>query len=366
MIIKNIELTNFRNYDSQKLFFDKGINVLVGKNAQGKTNMLEAIFLLTIGKSPRTAKEKEMIKWDCTYSKITMEISKLAGNKKIEMFLFANQNKAIKINSFSIKKIVELIGEVNSIYFSPDELKLVKSSPEERRRFLDITLCQLSKNYFYNINKYNRVLMQRNKLLKSTNDYTLIDETVSIWDEQLASIGSKIICERLELIKNLKKYVTDIYRYISNKEDELMLDYIGYNTSNEYEIKQQLLTNLKNNIEKDTKLGYTSVGPHRDDLGISLSNINVRSFGSQGEQRTVALCLKLAELEIFKEATGEYPILLLDDVLSELDLDRQQKLLEKVKDIQTFITCTNFKFDIECKKFYVTKGKINEEIIYED
>lgn len=360
MIIKSIELVNYRNYDNQLVELSPSLNVLIGNNAQGKTNMLEGIFLCAIGRSPRTTKDKELIKWGCSFSKITLEINKNDGRKKIEMFLFADQNKAIKINSMTIKRMGELMGEFNAIYFSPDELKLVKDAPDERRRFMDIDLSQFSKNYFYSLSKYNEILMQRNKLLKTSSSKSVILDTVGVWNEQLAEYGSKIIFARMGLLDKLKVYANKSHMYLTNKKEKLELSYTGLVADTLFEIKDKLLNEYSNTIDKDIELGYTTVGPHRDDIKITINDIDVRHFGSQGQQRTVALSLKLAELEVFKENLGEYPVLLLDDVLSELDSDRQIKLLEKIKNIQTIITCTDFPFDIPHSTYKVVQGKITE------
>lgn len=359
MKIRSLELNNYRNYQNQQIFFSDNINVLVGKNAQGKTNMLEGVFLCAIGKSPRTTKDKDLIKWGASFSKITLELNKRIGDKKIEVYLFNNQNKAIKINSFPIKRMGELMGELNAIYFSPDEMKLVKESPEERRRFMDIDLSQFDKNYFYNLNKYNLILNQRNKLLKSSyNNPKVISDTISIWNEQLASVGCKIVMARLALIEKLKKHASACQEYLTDNAESLVLSYTGFVGESEEQIKQQLIDGYKNSFEKDLNLGFTTVGPHRDDIKILLNDIDVRHFGSQGQQRTVALALKLAELEVFNEQFGEYPVLLLDDVLSELDETRQLKLLNKIQNIQTIITCTSFPFDVDARKFEVENGNI--------
>ncbi len=361
MVIKSLQLNNYRNYTNQKIYFGSGLNVLVGKNAQGKTNMLEGVFLCAIGRSPRTTKDRELIKWESSFSKITLEVSKKRGNGKIEVYLFNNQNKAIKINSLPIKRMGELMGEFNAIYFSPDELKLVKESPDERRRFMDIDLSQFNKNYFYNLGKYNNILQQRNKLLKVTSDRKVLADTLSIWNEQLAEVGAKIIIERMALIEKLKGHANNVQKYLTDNNEELEISYVGMVGENEQEIKNQLLNGYAMALEKDMNLGFTTVGPHRDDMKISLNGIDVRHFGSQGQQRTVALSLKLAELEVFKDNIGEYPVLLLDDVLSELDTNRKTKLLEYVKNIQTIVTCTSFNYNIPATKFVIENGNVNTQ-----
>ncbi len=363
MELKSVELKNFRNYNNEHLFFKSGINVLVGKNAQGKTNLLESIFLCAIGKSPRTAKEKDLIKWDCSYAKVVIEIERLSGNKKIEFYLFENQSKSIKINGFSLKKIGELMGEFNAIYFSPDELKLVKASPVERRKFMDISLSQISKTYFYNLSKYNKILIQRNKLLKVSPNKKVLLETLPIWNEQLAEVGAKIILDRKNFISKLKTFTASSHKYLTHEKELLELEYMGIKGDNEEQIKENFLTSLKTDAEKDYSMGYTTSGPHRDDIKILLNNVDVRNFGSQGQQRTSALSLKLAELEFYNSIFGEYPVLLLDDVLSELDDERKNKLLDKIKNFQSIISCTKFEFDIPATIFNVENGKTTEQVL---
>lgn len=357
MEIKSVQLKNFRNYTLENVVFKNGLNILEGKNAQGKTNLLEAVFLCAIGKSPRTNKEKDLLKWNETVGKVTIEFSKLNGNKKIELYLFSNQNKAIKINGVPIKKLGELMGELNAIYFSPDELKLVKESPDERRRFMDIDLSQFNKNYFYALSKYNKILNQRNKLLKSGNIQS-IKETISIWNEQLSEQACYIILKRLELIEKLKVFAEKAHYYLTDNQEQMVLSYVGLTDTDKDVLKQKLLNLYENSLEKDLNLGYTSVGPHRDDIKIMVNNIDVRHFGSQGQQRSCALSLKLAELEIFKSNLGEYPVLLLDDVLSELDEFRREKLLKIINNFQTILTCTEYNLDLPANVLKVNGGKI--------
>lgn len=357
MKIKSINITNFRNYSNQKVDFKEGLNVIIGKNAQGKTNLLEAVFICAIGRSPRTTKDKDLIKWESTYAKISLDIEKKLGSKEIDIYLFNNQNKAIKIDKIGIKRIGQLMGNFNAIYFSPDELKLIKESPEERRKFMDIDLCQFDKTYFYTLSNYNQVLQQRNKLLKTSNE-AVLKETISIWNDQLATSGAKLIMSRLKLVENLKEKVRKIHKFLTNEKENLEISYQGYTADSENALKLLLLKKYDEAIDKDIKLGFTTVGPHRDDIKIESNGIDLRAFGSQGQQRTAALSLKLAELEVFKDNIGEYPVLLLDDVLSELDPDRQLKLLEFTKPIQTILTCTEFNFDIPHTKFNIEGGKL--------
>ncbi len=357
MIIKDITLSNFRNYSSQTVALGGNLNVIVGKNAQGKTNLLESIFLCTIGRSPRTTKDKDLIEWNSQFAKVAISLERKVGKSKIDLFLFRNQNKAVKINGIGIQKIGQLLGTLNAIYFSPDELKLIKDSPDERRKFMDIDLCQFDRNYFYELASYNKILQQRNKLLKSASENTLKD-TIIIWNEQLAIAGAKIIMSRLKLIENLKPIVRDVHKTLTNGAEDMLIEYQGYTASTENDLKILLLKKYEEALEKDIKLGFTTVGPHRDDIKIVSNGIDLRSFGSQGQQRTAAITLKLAELEVFKNNIGEYPVLLLDDVLSELDEFRQQQMLKYVSKVQTLITCTDFDFDLPHKRFEVVSGKV--------
>lgn len=357
MIIKSLQLSNFRNYSNQAIKLNPNLNVIIGNNAQGKTNLLEAIFICAIGRSPRTTKDKDLIKWGSQFARITLDIDKNIGHKEIDIFLFPNQNKAIKIDKIGIKKIGQLMSNLNAIYFSPDELKLIKESPDERRRFMDIDLCQFDKNYFYTLHQYNQILQQRNKLLK-TPDTKVLKDTIAIWNEQLSTHGAKIILSRLKLIEKLKIHAYKIHKNLTSEKEDLSISYQGYTADSENDLKLLLLKKYEENIDKDIKLGYTTVGPHRDDIKIEANNIDLRSFGSQGQQRTASLALKLAELEVFHDNLGEYPILLLDDVLSELDEARQTKLLEYVKNIQTLLTCTEFDFKIPHVEYRINNGQI--------
>lgn len=358
MKITNLEIKNFRNYNYAKINLDDKLNVLVGNNAQGKTNLLESIFLLALGKSPRVSKDKDLVKWDCNNAVIKLTLQKATGNTNIEIRLFKQGKKIILINGIPIKKISELMGILNVIYFFPDDLKLIKESPSERRKFMDMDICQASKNYFYLLQRYERILNQRNKLIKQSKNLATLKETILIWDEQLAETASKIILSRIKFINKLAPKVANCHNFLTSSKENLELSYIGTTGENSTEIKEKLLNAYKTTIDKDFELGYTSIGPHRDDLKITLDGIDLRTFGSQGQQRTASLSLKLAEIETFKFETGDTPILLLDDVLSELDETRQQKLIEISTKLQTILTCTSFPFNQKYKKFEIKNGAI--------
>lgn len=356
MKIKKIYLNNFRNYNEENVLFDASLNVVFGNNAQGKTNLLEAIYFCCVGKSARTKKESELVNWNSETASIKVVFERKSGEKTIEIFLNKHGKKSVKINGVNVLKIADLIGTLSCVYFSPDELKLVKEAPQDRRQFMDIDLSQLSKNYFYLLNKYNKILAERNKLLKDRLSEETLKETLPIWNEQLATVGSKLIIRRLRFLNKLKVFAEKEHLDLTNNNEKLELEYAGINLKAEEEIKAKLLQQYVNTFEKDRLLGYTTIGPHRDDIKIIVNGTDVRAYGSQGQQRTVALSLKFAELEIFKEEIGEYPILLLDDVLSELDSDRRKKLLSKSNQVQTFITTTQ-KINLG-KNVLIENGKI--------
>lgn len=352
MVINNLKLINYRNYQNKTFNFDNGLNVLVGKNAQGKTNVLEAIFYAVIGRSFKTSKEKEIIKWGEHRAYICGEFSKKFRDEKIEIFFDENKKKSIKVDDISIRKIGELMGVTNAVFFSPDELKLVKESPEERRRFMNIDISQTNKRYFYMIGRYEKVLASRNKLLKSTSDLNVIRETIDIWDRSLCEIAEKIFLERKKFVEELTPFAEKAHEYLSNNKEILKIEYKSDFKEN---YKQNMLKALQKNFEKDYKLGFTSVGVHRDDLNLFINDKEVKIFGSQGQQRTVALSLKLAELECNKNRIGQYPILLLDDVFSELDENRRNKLLNFTKKAQTILTTTDINEKIKAKIFKIKK-----------
>lgn len=360
MLIKSISLTNFRNYSKLNITLNKGLNVFIGNNAQGKTNLLESIYYCSIGKSTKTSKDKELIKWGETTSKVKIEIKKEFYENTIEIITRDKEKKTIKINDIPIKRIGELMGELTVIYFSPDEIRLIKDAPQDRRRFMDIDISQLSRNYFYLLCRYDKVLNQRNKLLKFTKDFEALKDAISIWDEQLSDIASKIIFYRLNFISSLSEPAKRIHSFITDGKENLEVTYQGATGKDSEEIKNKILDALSKNIQKDYELGYTTVGPHRDDIKVMVNGIDIRSFGSQGQQRLATLSLKLAELDIFKNERKETPILLLDDVLSELDETRQQNLLKIIKDVQTVITCTKYDYKLGMfdKTFFIDGGTV--------
>ncbi len=358
MKITELELQNFRNYKTLKVPFDEKVNVFIGKNAQGKTNLLESIFLCCIGKSFKASKDKEMIFWGEENACVKMNVQKKFRDLKVEIFLNKLHKKTVKINSLPIRRIGDLIGEVNVVFFSPQELRLVKESPEERRKFMDIDISQQSKRYFYQLSRYEKILANRNKLFKICSNLEAVKETVDIWDRALVASAKILAFERQKFVEEILPYAEKAHRFISGGKENLTLAYkCGCGVALDENFEENMDKLLKKNLEKDFKLGFTTIGPHRDDIDIFLNGVEVKNFGSQGQQRTVALSLKLAELENMKEHCGEYPILLLDDVFSELDSERQDRLLKFVGRTQTFITCTD-EHKLSGKIFEIEGGKI--------
>lgn len=364
MYIKYLQLFNYRNYKKLDLELSKGVNIFLGDNAQGKTNILEGIYYCGLAKSHRTSKDKELIKWNENEAYIKIYISKERLDKKIEIKIFKEGKKAVNINSIKITKIADLIGTFNVVMFSPEDLKIVKESPTYRRKFLDIELCQLSKKYYYNLVQYNKVLNERNTILKKwqTKNLSILD----IYDEQISVFGAFIIRERIKYINALNEKGKMIHNDITSGIEKIEFEYmcsIKKMESLAEELKQELLKSRNKDIEKR----ITSIGPHRDDFSIMINNIDTRSYGSQGQQRTAILTIKFASLEIIKEQTGEYPVLLLDDVLSELDNNRQRYILNSIKNVQTIITCTGIrdfeKYTNEKAKIYEVKEGVVQEVI---
>lgn len=339
MKLTSIKLKNFRSYASCDVVFSPNVNSIVGKNAQGKTNLIEAIYFSCIGKSFRTSKEKELIKWGEEQCSISLCAKNEFREKKIDVLLQKSTKKSVRMDGISIRRIGDVLGEVPIVFFSPDELKLVKDSPEERRRFMNIDISQTNKRYFYLLSRYEKILDNRNKLLKSSPNKEVVLETIDIWNRAIAAAGIKIADERRKFIEQIAPFAEKANEFISNGE-KLNVCYKGIEVKNE----EEYIKKLEKSFEKDYKLGYTTFGPHRDDIDIFLNGVEVKSFGSQGQQRTAALSLKLAELEIIKQRTGDYPILILDDVFSELDEHRRRRLIKFTDRCQTFITTTDIAF----------------------
>lgn len=361
MYIKYLQLINFRNYKELNIELNKNINVFIGNNAQGKTNILESIYYCSIGKSPRTNKDKELINWNGKEAYINLYVSKDRIDKKIEIKIFKEGKKGVNVNSIKVNKISDLMGVFNVVMFSPEDLKIVKESPSHRRKFLDIELCKLSKKYYFNLVQYNKVLNERNVVLRKWDKKNL--DMLQVYDEQLSKYGAYIVKTRNHYVKKLTEKGIIIHKNITSGSENIEFNYITSVKSIDNS-EEEILNLLENNRLKDFEKRITSFGPHRDDFSIKINGVDTRSYGSQGQQRTSVLTIKFASLEIIKETIGEYPVLLLDDVLSELDSNRQKYILNSIIDIQTFITCTgiediknNLKKDSQL--FIVEKGFVN-------
>lgn len=363
MYIKSLSLKNFRNYQEERFSFTDGINILTGSNAQGKTNAAEAIFFLCTGYSPRANRDKLVVKNGEKEAEIEGVAASNYGDISVKVHFDISDKKSIFVNGIKVLKIGEILGNINSVFFNPSELKLVQESPEDRRRFLNVSLSQMSKNYFYALQRYNKILSQRNNLLKDPDQY-IIRETLPIWDAQLTKEAAKIIKMRNEFLAEISPIAEEKHALLTDGAEQLrMKTESGYYGSEE-EIAYSMYEDLKTGLSRDMRLGCTSIGPHRDDIKFLLNGDDVRVFGSQGQQRTVALSLKLAETEIFKSRFNEYPILILDDVLSELDKKRQRKLISAVDGLQTVFTATGLDGAVFRGKDYnrivVEKGKIKQ------
>ncbi len=348
MYIESVTLKNFRNYEDKTVDFKDGLNIVIGKNASGKTNLLESVYCSGIGKSPRTNKAREMIRWGSDNAYIKVILKKQYSRHIVEYFIDSADKKIIKIDSIPLVKQSEILGMLNIVFFSPDEMKLIKESPQERRRFSDISLSQQNKKYLFSLSKYNNILAQRNKLLKESRDIKALPEMLYGWDVQLAEYGAYIVAKRYEFVEKIQVFAKKIHSEITDEKEDLELEYESNVERGETDkMKEIFFQKLRANLEKDMNLLYTSFGSHRDDIAIKINGIDVRKYGSQGQQRTVALSLKLAEIYLFESEVGEKPVLLLDDVLSELDASRRQKLMELSSGLQTIITCTDFDMDLE-------------------
>lgn len=332
--IKSVELKNFRNYDYLNLNLDEETNIIYGKNAQGKTNILEALYVSATTKSHKGSKDKEMISFQQDEAHIKTIVEKNGTPYRIDMHIKKNKAKGIAINGVPIRKASELFGILNIIFFSPEDLNIIKNGPAERRRFMDMELCQLDKVYLYNLTNYNRILIQRNKLLKDMNYFDAAKDTLDIWNLQLVKYGTEVIKRRRQFVEGLNEIVDGIHYQLSGETEHLKLVYEKDVSENEYLLK------LENSFDKELKMKATYCGPHKDDVGFVINDIDVRKYGSQGQQRTVVLSLKMAEIELVRTVIKDTPVLFLDDVLSELDSNRQYYLLNNIKNVQTIITCT--------------------------
>lgn len=359
MFIKRLQMLNYRNYNVLDISLGPHVNVFMGDNAQGKTNILEGIYYCAFARSHRTSKDRELINWNADNALLSVSVGRERFDKRIDISILKDGKKAIQINKIKIKKIGELFGNFNVVMFSPEDLKIIKDSPGVRRKFIDMELCQLNPKYYYNLVQYNKVLNERNSILRNRN---INKDILEVYDMQLVEFGYNIIMERLEYIKKLNKYSEKIHSDITSGKEKIEFRYTS--TIKDLEnIKDNFYALLEKNRVRDSERGITSVGPHRDDFIVLINDIDTKSYGSQGQQRTAVLTIKFASLKIIKELTGEHPVLLLDDVLSELDFSRKRYILSTIGDIQTIITCTGIEdlyeyLDDKSKVFKVKDGEI--------
>lgn len=336
MYIESLQLNNYRNYNELSIMFDENTNILYGDNAQGKTNILESIYMAATTKSHRGSKDKEIIKIGEEESHIRLCIKKCEINHKIDMHIRKNKNKGVAIDGVPIRRTTELFGLINVIFFSPEDLSIIKNGPSERRRFLDLELCQISRLYYQNLAAYHKVLNQRNNLLKQIIYNKKLMDTLDVWNLQLVDYGTRVIHERNHFIEMLNEIVKDIHYNLTSGKEKLEIVYDKCIEADDFEKA------LKEKVLIDLNYSSTQTGPHRDDIVFLVNGLDARKYGSQGQQRTVALSLKIAEIKLVKKIINDHPILLLDDVMSELDSKRRETLIQEIKDIQTIITCTGY------------------------
>ena len=367
MKIDKLSLKNFRNYDNLDINFNSKLNILIGNNAQGKTNILEAIYMLSITKSFLGVNDKNIIKRDQVFGRVSSSINSYDGNKKLSLVL-NEKGKKLEINNKEIKKHSDYIGNLKVIIFNPDNIRLIKDGPGNRRRFLNIEISQLYRKYINILNEFNVILKQRNEYLKVIKKGSLNENYLNILNEKFSTLSVSIYKYRNEFINNINKYLNDIYIDISTYRG-LSLKYItNIDITDENLIYENLLNKLKNNYDREILLGSTLFGPHRDDFIFNLNDNDLLLYGSQGQLKMAILALKLAEINVFKDISGEYPILLLDDLFSELDIDKRNKVIGYLdKDIQTIITTTDLdNIDNELvKDSYIYKIE-NGEVIYKN
>lgn len=359
MVIESVELKNYRNYECENIIFDQEKNIIYGDNAQGKTNILESLYYCAMGRSHRGSKDNELISFGQEESHIKMFLQKREIRYRIDIHFKKNNKKGIAINGIPIRKTSDLFGMLTVVIFSPEDLNIIKRGPSERRKFIDMELCQVDKEYVYNLIHYNKIIMNRNKLLKECDNKKELNEMLDIWDIQLVSYGKKISERRAEFIDLINEIVPKIHQDITNNEEIFKLIYEPDTPP------EKLESEISRNRDRDIRYKNTSVGPHKDDMGFFIGDLDIKKYGSQGQQRTCALSLKLSEIEMIKKITGDMPVLLLDDVLSELDNDRQTHLIRSLKNIQTIITCTGLDDYIKRnfglnKMLKVNNGKISE------
>lgn len=367
MYLASLRLSGFRNYEEANVTFSPGLNVIYGDNAQGKTNLLEAIYVLATGKSHRTSRDQELVREGASSLVAQATVARKTGDMSLELTLGHDERKQVKINGIAEKKIARLVGNLAAVFFAPDDLQLLKGSPSGRRRFLDIELSQISQTYLYHLMSFNRTLTQRNVVLKRE---PVDSSLLSIYDEQLLAAGAQIVVRRAQAVKRLSAMASQYHAMLAEGKEHLRLEYQSQGAEPEQtpdvaEVTERLYSQLQQRRREEIRRQMTLVGPHRDDVAFWINGRDARLYGSQGQQRTAVLALKMAELQFMAEEIGEYPVLLLDDVASELDPHRRHYLFSAVREgIQTFVSCTDLEdlmvrsWDIEHRLFHVRTGTV--------
>ncbi|MFC4736215.1 DNA replication/repair protein RecF [Bacillus daqingensis] len=369
MHIHELKLKDYRNYEDVTLPFKDQVNVILGENAQGKTNLMESIYVLAMARSHRTPRDRELIRWDQPFARVGGSFTNRHGKFDMEL-VFSKQGKKVKVNGLEKKRLSDYIGTCTIVMFAPEDLTLVKGSPQVRRRFLDMEMGQINSVYLYHLSQYYKALKQRNQWLKDIRDKrkTPDEAMLDVMTEQLIQSGAELLVRRFSFLDTLEAWAAPIHRDISRGKEVLTLSYeptvpakAGMNAAETADVLRAEFSRVR---DQELRRGTTQIGPHRDDLAFFVNGRSIQTYGSQGQQRTTALSLKLAEIELIHEKTGEYPILLLDDVLSELDDHRQTHLLNSIKGkVQTFVTTTSVdgidhQLLREAATFYVQEGTI--------
>jgi DNA replication and repair protein RecF len=365
--VDRIKLKNYRNYDEAEAEFSDTYNIIYGNNAQGKTNIAEAIFLCATGRSHRTSRDNELLKYDCSFFEIKLDYQKESIKEQIHISYRPDERKKISINEIPLKKIGDLMGHLNAVMFSPEDLLLIKQGPAERRRFIDMTLSQIKPSYFYDLQQYSKIIIQRNNLLKNIVIDKRLTDTLDVWDHHLIRTGTRIMKARKAFLSRLGLLSEIRHARLTNNEEQLKIVYAPSfelkDIENDDEMEEAFRKNVLRNRDKEIQKGSTTIGPHRDDIDVILNGESTKIYASQGQQRTSVLSIKLAEIDLMKEETGEFPVLLLDDVLSELDDRRKEYLLDNIEGLQTFITSTEKRFftrsGSDARFFTVRSGSIS-------
>ena len=362
MVIKSLELNNFRNYECQKIMFSRETNIFFGKNAQGKTNLLEAVSLFSAGKSYRRVSDRFLIKNGCDFARIKIEFSSFDVEKSAEIVISKGKNKFIRLNGVPLSRTSELLGVFNCVVFSPEELFLINGAPELRRNFIDLFLSSQKPLYYNILKRYFKVLKQKNNLLKNVSKNNI--ETLDIWNEELAQNGAKIMVYRRKMLESLSKEADKAYKKIAGNREGLTVIYnpsIFDEPFSEEELKDKILEAIEKKKQAEMLVGTSLVGIHRDDIEFFIDGQNAKSFASQGQQRTAVISLKMAQAEIIKNQSGEYPIFLFDDIMSELDSERRGYIAKEIKNSQVLITSTDrYSGGGKEKYFFVEKGTVRE------